>query len=413
MSTISASTTSTTAFKITTDTTGALVFQTGASPTTAMTISSSQVVTYTNQPTYTGGTANGVAYLNGSKVLTTGTALVFDGANLGVGTAPNSGWQTGRNAFQLGTAALDTISAGQIVVRANNYYNGTNDKYISNGYATAYEQSGGTHRWYIAGSGTAGNNVSFTQSMMLDTSGNLGVGSTSPTALFTLVAANNFPFIHWNNSSNTTIAFAGWHGGSGGGDDFRIGTSSTKPITFHTNTTERARFNSGAAILCLSGGNTSATGTGIAFPSSYNASSDVNTLDDYEEGDWTPRLTGTSGGNYTPAASNSGRYIKIGKMVWATATLQWSAVVTGYTGNLSVSGLPFTSTGTRAIGSMGAVLNGLSFTAGYGEWVYLVDPGVTYVYIIQNSTTGAGYSHTPTVGSSGTVYALSIVYEAA
>lgn len=39
----------------------------------------------------TGGTANGVAYLNGSKVLTTGTGFVFDGTNVGIGTTtPNS-----------------------------------------------------------------------------------------------------------------------------------------------------------------------------------------------------------------------------------------------------------------------------------------------------------------------------------
>ena len=39
----------------------------------------------------TGGTANGVAYLNGSKVLTTGTGFVFDGTNVGIGTSsPNS-----------------------------------------------------------------------------------------------------------------------------------------------------------------------------------------------------------------------------------------------------------------------------------------------------------------------------------
>jgi len=37
--------------------------------------------------TLSGGTANGVAYLNGSKVVTTGSALVFDGTNLGVGTS--------------------------------------------------------------------------------------------------------------------------------------------------------------------------------------------------------------------------------------------------------------------------------------------------------------------------------------
>jgi len=36
------------------------------------------------------GTANGVAYLNGSKVLTTGSALTFDGTNLGVGGAVNA-----------------------------------------------------------------------------------------------------------------------------------------------------------------------------------------------------------------------------------------------------------------------------------------------------------------------------------
>jgi hypothetical protein len=35
--------------------------------------------------TLSGGTANGVAYLNGSKVLTTGSALTFDGTNLGIG----------------------------------------------------------------------------------------------------------------------------------------------------------------------------------------------------------------------------------------------------------------------------------------------------------------------------------------
>jgi len=40
--------------------------------------------------TLLGGTANGVAFLNGSKVLTTGSALVFDGTNLGIGVTPVS-----------------------------------------------------------------------------------------------------------------------------------------------------------------------------------------------------------------------------------------------------------------------------------------------------------------------------------
>jgi len=50
MSTISASTTSITAYKVTADTTGTLVFQTGATPTTAITISTGQVATFAQAP---------------------------------------------------------------------------------------------------------------------------------------------------------------------------------------------------------------------------------------------------------------------------------------------------------------------------------------------------------------------------
>ena len=57
MSTISASTTTTTAYKVAADTTGTLVLQTGATPTTAVTIDGSQNVAFANAitPTQTGG----------------------------------------------------------------------------------------------------------------------------------------------------------------------------------------------------------------------------------------------------------------------------------------------------------------------------------------------------------------------
>lgn len=50
MSTIKSSTTTTTAYSVSADTTGTLVIQTGATPTTALTISSAQVVTFANPP---------------------------------------------------------------------------------------------------------------------------------------------------------------------------------------------------------------------------------------------------------------------------------------------------------------------------------------------------------------------------
>jgi hypothetical protein len=56
--------------------------------TGATTLQSTLAVT--GNITNTAGTANGVTYLNGSKVLTSGSALVFDGTNLGIGTSSPS-----------------------------------------------------------------------------------------------------------------------------------------------------------------------------------------------------------------------------------------------------------------------------------------------------------------------------------
>ena len=86
MSTISASTTSTTAYKVTADTTGTLVLQTGASPTTAVTIGSDQVVTFAKTPTSTGSgsvatnTAYGTGSLNGNTTGSLNTAIGYQAA---------------------------------------------------------------------------------------------------------------------------------------------------------------------------------------------------------------------------------------------------------------------------------------------------------------------------------------------
>jgi hypothetical protein len=88
--------------------------------TTALSISAAQVVSFTNSPTYTAGTANGVAYLNASKVLTTGSALTFDGTTLGVGANIALG-STVRYIYQTGAANLQLqVDTGQFVWAANN-----------------------------------------------------------------------------------------------------------------------------------------------------------------------------------------------------------------------------------------------------------------------------------------------------
>ena len=72
----------------------------------------------------------------------------------------------------------------------------------------------------------------------------------------------------------------------------------------------------------------------IAFPSTQNASSDVNTLDDYKEGTWTPSLGGTA-----TYSSQDGHYTKIGKLVFFDFALTVGSIGTGSTH--IISGLPY------------------------------------------------------------------------
>jgi len=99
--------------------------------------------------------------------------------NLGLGVTPSV--MTTLNAMQLGGTAI--IAGQQSSVEAlyfgSNWYYNSGFKYKQNGYATYCLQNAGTHVWYNAPSGTAGNAISFTQAMTLDASGNLQLGTTS------------------------------------------------------------------------------------------------------------------------------------------------------------------------------------------------------------------------------------------
>jgi hypothetical protein len=96
-------------------------------------------------------------------------------------------------------------------------------------------------------------------------------------------------------------------------------------------------------ILSLSGGSTTATGTGITFPAAINASSDANTLDDYEEGVWTPSVT-SSVGSLT-AYSSAGTYTKIGKVVTVQGSFSITTAGTA-SGWAAISNYPFPNANT-------------------------------------------------------------------
>ena len=113
------------------------------------------------------------------------TKLTLDNAgNLGLGVTP-SAWSSTLKPMEIGnigTYIAGRPSGNQIDIGVNNYYN-VGYRYANTGVAaTQYEQTGGTHAWYYAASGTAGNVITFTQAMTLDASGNLFVGATALTS---------------------------------------------------------------------------------------------------------------------------------------------------------------------------------------------------------------------------------------
>jgi len=81
--------------------------------------------------------------------------------------------------------------------------------------------------------------------------------------------------------------------------------------------------------------------SGITFPATQVAATDVNTLDDYEEGTFTPTIVGTTAAGVGVYTSRSGVYTKIGNRVFCEMFLSWTAH-TG-TGNMQIGNLPFTS----------------------------------------------------------------------
>ena len=81
------------------------------------------------------------------------------------------------------------------------------------------------------------------------------------------------------------------------------------------------------------------TSSGIKFPSTQVATTDANTLDDYEEGNWTPAIS-SSVSNYTTGSFTHGSYVKIGKNVFIKGTIQLTSYGTS-SGTIFILGAPF------------------------------------------------------------------------
>ena len=153
-------------------------------------------------------------------------------------------------------------------------------------------------------------------------------------------------------------------------------TASGAPLTVNStnsNTNKVIFQNNGSAVSHLGGlsngvvfGNAAGTqigrldGDGLKFGTDSAA---ANGLDDYEEGTYTPTVTGFTGSGGTIA----GYYTKVGNLCNATVSYQNFSWTSGGT-QLAIS-LPFSGTSS-----------GRQFANGGLAWYYIINSGSTYAY---------------------------------
>lgn len=109
------------------------------------------------------------------------------------------------------------------------------------------------------------------------------------------------------------------------------------------------------------------TGGQVKFPATQNASADANTLDDYEEGSWTPVIGGSGGTSGQSYSKQVGRYVKIGKLICAQFAVTLSAKGT-ITGDVQLQGLPFASENTTDLNGFSV----LRFASLATNWIALL-----------------------------------------
>ena len=149
----------------------------------------------------------------------------------------------------------------------------------------------------------------------------------------------------------------------------QTGATPTTAVTVDTG--QRTTF---PTTIAIGNATPSTSGSGITFPATQSASSDANTLDDYEEGTWTPAITFGGGSTGITYSTQLGFYTKIGNTVTVQFRVNLSSKGSS-TGSVVLGGLPFTTGGTY---SFNYVIHDTTagFSAGYGMY-WSVENGVS------------------------------------
>jgi hypothetical protein len=168
------------------------------------------------------------------------------------------------------------------------------------------------------------------------------------------------------------------------------------------------------ATTATSGGGVLQVSNGITFPATQSASSDANTLDDYEEGTWTPVIRGDgTAGTYELNAATGANYTKIGRQVTISAFIQLAASITaGGTGDMQIRGFPFSPSWPTNDFPQGTVLvQGVNFTAGSLSISFAGEGAGSVAMYIRSTQVNASGAYVPISGvSAGDSIGFSFTY---
>ena len=287
-------------------------------------------------------TNKGVLYASSTSQVATGTALQFDGTNLGVGVTPSS-WGSIHRAIEFGAlGSLSYFVNGSIKETnlATNAYNATNTGarpyYKENGLATEYVQIVGEHAWFTAPTGIAGSSTTITTGKIYT---NLTVGNQTDFG-----ASSNAIGTIWTATSS--------------------GTLSSGTVVQNIDFVESMRIDASSNV-----------GIGTAFPGSRldvkgtlrlsgSTSGYVGLAPAAAAGSTTYTLPSSDGTNGQSLTTNGS-----GTLSWASGSGGTvTSVAQSFTGGLiSVAGSPITSSGTLAL-TVAGTSGGIPYFSGTTSW---------------------------------------------
>jgi hypothetical protein len=137
---------------------------------------------------------------------------------------------------------------------------------------------------------------------------------------------------------------------------------------------------------------------GIKFPATQVASADVNTLDDYEEGTFTPTLGGETTNPTVTYTVQTGFYTKIGNVVTVFGKITTTAI-SGGSGFAIFAGLPFTIKNANCGAGSFAYYSNITLGAGYTQAGLQPQANATTVRIAKSGTAISGFP--PAIGDIG------------